>query len=131
MLTFAASDVELSRLYRDMTRDLRIPATISVRKSFKTRWHAFWQGCKKLAKQVICKLFTDWEVRLEAVLKLDQYWSAKNTVSCFLQKVFLKHWTCMEYIYKALKLAIFGPFETLFGRSILEGNITIITSYGV
>ena len=37
----------------------------------------------------------------------------------------------MEYIYKALKLAIFGPFETLFGRSILEGNITIITSYGV
>lgn len=131
MLTVTASDVELSRLYRDMTRELRIPATISVRKSFKTRWHAFWQGCKKLAKQVICKLFTDWEVRLEAVFKLDQYWSAKYTVSCFLQKVFLKHWTCMEYIYKALKLAIFGPFETLFGRSILEGNITIITSYGV
>lgn len=70
MLTFAASDVELSRLYQDMTRELRIPATISVRKSFKTRWHAFWQGCKKLAKQVICKLFTDWEVRLEAVFKL-------------------------------------------------------------
>lgn len=90
MLTVAASDVELSRLYRDMTRELRIPATRSVKKSFKTRWHAFWQGCKKLVKQVICKLFTDWEVRLEAVFKLDQYWSAKNTVSCFLQNVFLK-----------------------------------------
>lgn len=47
MLTVAASDVELSRLYRDMTRELRIPATRSVEKVIQNAMARFLAGLQK------------------------------------------------------------------------------------